>query len=87
MQALLIRHSHHVSLVVSPILGTPADMLPQSPGDFEWQKQCRLYWRPSGADSLGAGALSISICDVNINYANEYLGCKERLVITPLTDR
>ncbi len=87
MQALLIRQSHHVSSVVSPMFAMSVAMLLQSPGDFEWQKQCRLYWRPSGADSLGAGALSISICDVNINYANEYLGCKERLVITPLTDR
>jgi len=59
-----------------------------SANDFEWLKQARFYFYPDTAsDKLGEGAITISICDVDFNYNHEYLGCKERLVITPLTDR
>ena len=62
----------------------------QDATDFEWLKQARFYWRHtgnSGEDRHGAGAAVISVCDTETKYAWEYLGCKERLVITPLTDR
>lgn len=58
------------------------------PSDFEWLKQCRFYWKPREEDLVDSkGACVVSICDSNFKYSYEYLGCKERLVITPLTDR
>lgn len=60
----------------------------QDPNDFEWLKQARFYWKSSATDEVSSdGACVISITDADFNYQFEYLGSKERLVVTPLTDR
>jgi len=56
--------------------------------DFQWQMQARFSWVPEGKDFLDEnGVCNIKITDVVFDYQFEYLGCKERLVVTPLTDR
>ena len=52
----------------------------QNSNDFDWSKNTRLYWNNE------KDQVQISVTDVEFIYSYEFLGAKERLCITPLTD-
>lgn len=51
--------------------------------DFEWQRQLRSHYDPEGKEL----EFNTSICDASLPHTFEHLGCKERIVITPMTSR
>ena len=52
---------------------------------FEWLSQMRFYFDPKHSDVMKQ--LTVSMANANFHYGFEYLGVKEKLVQTPLTDR
>eukprot|EP00760_Papus_ankaliazontas_P001566 PhM_4_TR10512/c1_g1_i1/m.53321/K10408/DNAH; dynein heavy chain, axonemal len=53
----------------------------KDPYSFDFQRQLRAYWSTERSSCI------ISMTDVTLPYCYEYLGIKERLVMTTLTDR
>lgn len=53
----------------------------KDPTDFAWMQQLRFYYKLDEDDAFA------ECCDRSFAYCHEFLGCTERLVITPLTDR
>lgn len=49
--------------------------------DFDWLKNTRCYWKVEEA------TVAVSVTDVEFIYSYEFLGVKERLCITGLTDK
>jgi len=53
--------------------------------DFDWMANTRVYWKTD--ETTGKSDCIVSICDIDFIYSYEFLGVRERLAITPLTDR
>lgn len=77
IETLITIHIHQADIYYSDILKSRV----KNPLDFEWLKQTRVYWNSDEDKCI------VSITDVDFDYCYEYLGCTERLVVTPLTDR
>ncbi|EAA13034.3 AGAP011441-PA [Anopheles gambiae str. PEST] len=58
-----------------------------SENDFQWLAQLRYYWEEGGDGESAAAAVTVKIINAAVQFACEYLGNSDRLVITPLTDR
>ncbi len=50
----------------------------KSDRDFEWLRRARFIFQEN---------CQICLADVSFHYGGEFLGCRDRLVVTPLTDR
>jgi dynein heavy chain len=57
------------------------NMKTRSVQDWEWQRRMRVYWSQERND------VSIGMADAVMEYMYEYVGCTQRLVVTPLTER
>eukprot|EP00981_Chlorochromonas_danica_P006662 scaffold1447_cov165-Ochromonas_danica.AAC.8 len=57
--------------------------------DFDWLSQLRYYWNPDGVSARSGkpGTVECRMINAMAQYAYEYIGNQDRLVITPLTDR
>jgi dynein heavy chain len=76
LASMITQHMHHKEAFDELVKAKIKDIF-----DFEWQKQLRADWKSDEDQCV------IQMMDIRMIYQNEYLGCKERLVVTPLTSR
>ena len=79
IETLVTIHVHQLEIWRKVILNNKSPI--RDKNSFDWLRQVRFYFLPDKEAAL------VSLCDTDMEYCNEYLGVKERLVITPLTDR
>ena len=89
IETLVTVHVHQKDVATNLKVLQRAGKLKLGKDDFEWLMQARFYWVPKGNDDITerVGTCRITITDVSFAYNYEYLGSKERLCITTLTDR
>lgn len=80
VETLVTVHVHQRDLFLQVQEDAKAHKLKDA-NDFDWCKNTRIFWKPD------IEQVAIHITDVEFIYSYEFLGAKERLCITPLTDR
>lgn len=81
VETLVTIHVHQTDLFEAIRDGVKGQKHKDGSQDFDWLKNTRIYWKHDEEH------VNIQITDVDFNYSYEFLGAKERLCITPLTDR
>ena len=76
IKSLVLDAIHFVAVVDELLL---ADDVNQNVQSWHWQKQLRYYY--------AAGSVRVCMGCSEVNYSYEYLGCFNKLVHTPLTDK
>lgn len=74
VKALIVIDVHAKDVIFELIMKNVTEVT-----DFQWLAQLRYYWEEE--------KVCVKIINAVVNYAYEYLGNSDRLVITPLTDR
>ena len=89
IETLVTIHVHQRDVASNLKLLSRSGNLKLGKEDFQWLMQARFYYVMKAKDDIPEveGQCRITVTDVSFNYNFEYLGSKERLVVTALTDR
>ena len=80
IETLVTIHVHHKE-IYQIVMDLAKQHKIKDANDFEWARNTRLYWKQE------TGHIVVQVTDVEFTYQYEFLGAKERLCVTPLTDR
>jgi len=80
IETLVTIHVHQVDVFKEIAEACRANRI-KDENDFDWCKNTRVAYRRED------NHIQVSVTDVNFTYSYEFLGAKERLCITALTDR
>ena len=87
LEALIIIHVHNLDIYKYFVNDKEMARQIVTVNDYEWLKQTRVYWYTHYSSQRTVKTCLINITDVSFEYGYEFLGAKERMCITPLTDK
>ena len=87
LEALIIIHVHNLDIYKYFLTDKEIVRQVVTVNDYDWLKQTRVYWYDKKTSTKHIKTCLINITDVAFEYGYEFLGAKERMCITPLTDK